>query len=366
MSRYRLEPSRGQEAVLLRHCSDARYVWNLAVEQQAWWRPGRKSAPGYVEHCRQLTAARAENPWLREGSQTVQQQALRDFAQAMKSFFGGTHRRPTWRKAGRDEGFRIVAVKPAHVRRLNRHWGEVLVPKAGWVRFRYSRPVPADVKSFRVTRDRAGRWHVAFAVIPAPVDGPGTGEVVGIDRGIAVSATLSTGEMLHCPTLATCERDRLRRLERKIAKGKRGSNRRGKVKLAIARMKAHEADRRRDWCEKVTTQIARQFDVIRVEDLNIASTTRSAKGAIGAPGRNVLAKAGLNIFPGGLSTVHHVNHDLYISRDGRCVCGCVSGVMHVRSPACHSCLARRGWSRASRSSWSSTKALTRMPRHALT
>ena len=111
-----------------------------------------------------------------------------------------------------------------------------------------------------------------------------------------MSATLSTGEMLHCPTLATCELDRLRRLERKIAKGKRGSNRRGKVKLAIARMKAHEADRRRDWCEKVTTHIARQFDVIRVEDLNIASMTRSAKGTIGAPGRNVLAKAGLNRF----------------------------------------------------------------------
>jgi hypothetical protein len=61
-----------------------------------------------LEQSRQLTAARAENPWLREGSQTVQQQALRDFAQGMRSFFAGTHRRPTWRKAGRDEGFRVV------------------------------------------------------------------------------------------------------------------------------------------------------------------------------------------------------------------------------------------------------------------
>jgi putative transposase len=82
MSRYRLEPTREQETVLLRHCSDARYVWNLAVEQHAWWRPGRRSAPGYLEQCRQLTAARAGNPWLAGGSQTVQQQALRDFARA--------------------------------------------------------------------------------------------------------------------------------------------------------------------------------------------------------------------------------------------------------------------------------------------
>ena len=294
MSRYRLEPTPLQEAILLRHCSDARYVWNLAVDQQSWWRPGRESAPGYLEQCRQLTAARAGNDWLRAGSQMVQQQALRDFAQAMAGFFAGTHRRPRWRKKDQDEGFRVVAVGPLDVRRLNRTWGQVKVPKVGWVRFRWSRPVPKGVKSYRVTRDRAGRWHVAFAVIPGPVDGPGTGAVVGIDRGVAVSAALSTGELLTVPGLAAPERRRLRRLERTLARAQRGSNRRRQAKTAIARLRARESDRRKDWAEQVSTGIARRFDVIRVEALNIRSMTRSARGTAGAPGRNVAAKAGLN------------------------------------------------------------------------
>jgi transposase len=68
----------------------------------------------------QLTEARAEFRWLADGSQMVQQQALRDFARAMANFFAGTHRKPTWRKAGQDEGFRIVAVKASHIRRLSR------------------------------------------------------------------------------------------------------------------------------------------------------------------------------------------------------------------------------------------------------
>ena len=68
---------------------------NLAVEQQSWWRPGRDSAPGYLEQARQLTEARAGFGWLRAGSQMVQQQALRDFTQAMANFFAGTHRRPS-------------------------------------------------------------------------------------------------------------------------------------------------------------------------------------------------------------------------------------------------------------------------------
>ena len=67
-------------------------MWNLAVEQHAHWRPGRPNAPGYLEQCRQLTQARAGRPWLAAGSQTVQQQALRDFSQAMTAFFDPQNR----------------------------------------------------------------------------------------------------------------------------------------------------------------------------------------------------------------------------------------------------------------------------------
>ena len=257
MSRYRLLPSPAQEAVLRDHCGHARYVWNLAVEQHAHWHPGRASAPGYLEQCRQLTAARAEHPWLAAGSQTVQQQALRDFAQAMAAFFDPANPagRPSWRKAGRDEGFRIVGRRGRQwdVRGVSRKVGEVWVPKAGWVRFRWSRAVPPGVKSYRVTMDRAGRWHVAFAAIPGPVPAPGNGQVVGVDRGVAVSAALSTGELLHVPGLTARERKRLVRLERKLARARRGSHRRGRVKLAIARLKARETDRRKDWAEKTST-----------------------------------------------------------------------------------------------------------------
>jgi transposase len=293
MSRYRLLPSSAQEKVLRAHCAHARFVWNLAVEQQSWWRPGRKAAPGWKEHCRQLTQARGEHAWLAAGSVIVQQQALRDFSQAMANYFNGTHRKPTWRKAGRSEGFRIVALRTSQVQRLNRHRGQVYLPKAGWVRFRWSRAVP-QAKSCRVRLDRANRWHIVFAAIPHPIDGPGTGEVVGVDRGVAVSAALSTGQMLSCPRLSPPRRRRLTRLQRRLARAKRGSNRRAQVKSAIARLKAHEVDARKDWAEKLSTDLAHRFDVIRVEDLRVSDMTRSARGTVAEPGRNVQAKARLN------------------------------------------------------------------------
>jgi putative transposase len=310
MSRYRLYPTPAQEDVLLGHCGHARYVWNLAVEQRSWWQPGRP-APGFAEQCRQLSEARAVSPWLAAGSVIVQQQALRDFHAAYATWFASLrqwrsryantppHERPaapsppSWRKRGRREGFRIVAVGAQDVRRLNRRWGQVAVPKLGWVRFRWSRPVPA-AKSYRVTRDRAGRWHVAFAAVPPAIPAPGNGQVVGVDRGVAVSAALSTGQLLKTPGLRPTERRRLRLLERQLARQRKGSRRRERTKLAIARLRARETDRRRDWIEKTSTDLARRFDLICVEDLDVRAMTHSGKGTIQRPGRGVRQKAGLN------------------------------------------------------------------------
>ena len=291
--RFRLLPSPEQAAVLAEHCRHARFVWNLAVEQQQHWQPGRR-APGYNEQCAQLTGARAEYDWLAAGSQTVQQQALRDFAQAMRNFFNGTHRRPAWRKAGKHEGFRQVGFKPRHLKRLSRRYGQVWVPKVGWVRFRWTRSIPDAMKSYRVTLDRSGRWHIAFVAIPESVPGPDDGSVVGVDRGVAVSVALSTGELLCVPGLRAGETKRLRRLQQRLARARRGSHRRARTRLAIARLRARETDRRRDWVEKTTADVARRFDTIRVEDLNVPAMTRSARGSRECPGTSVAQKRGLN------------------------------------------------------------------------
>jgi len=299
MCRFRLVPSAAQEQVLREHCAHARFAWNLGHEQRSAYRPGRRPAPGYAEQCRQLTEARGAEPWLAAGSQNVQQQALRDLDQAWQNFFAGTHRKPVWRKAGRNEGFRVTGKRGDHwnIRRVSRRWGEVRIPKVGWVRFRWSRAVP-DTKSYRVTLDRAGRWHVAFAAKPDPIAGPGTGEVVGVDRGVVASAALSTGAVFCAPRPSLGRQRRLallqRQASRQLVRGKPASARLKRTRRSIARLRARDADARKDWCEKLSTDLARNFDVIRVEDLQIRNMMRSAKGAPSAPGRNVRQKTGLN------------------------------------------------------------------------
>ena len=144
--------------------------------------------------------------------------------------------------------------------------------------------------------DDGPRGPVAYLLRGHSRSGPGARQRPGGGHRpwCGVSAALSTGDLLHAPGLTVRERLRLRRLERTLARAKRGSNRRGQARHAIARLRARETDRRKDWTEKTSTGIARRFDLIRVEDLQIKNMTRSAKGTRQNPGRNVRAKAGLN------------------------------------------------------------------------
>jgi transposase len=286
--RYRLYPTATQLSGCQRHCGDARYVWNLALEQANWYRPGRPT-PGSAERNRQLAEARRES-WLGTGSSSVQQQTLRDFDQALRNWWAGTHRRPRWRKQGLDEGF---CIRDVSARKVSRKWAEVQVPKVGWVRFRLTRPLGPHGMA-RVTKDRAGRWHVSFSAPQPPVDRTATGSAVGVDLGVAHTATTSTGTHHDIPGLRPGEAARLLRLERKKARQTKGSNRRARTKHAIAALHARAADRRRDWAERTTTSLVADHDLVVFEDLRVKDMLRSARGTVENPGHNVAAKAGLN------------------------------------------------------------------------
>lgn len=274
--RYRMYPTAKQAAFMLeRHCADARYVWNLAVEQFNWGRKGCP-APGPALRQRQLAEARQAYEWLAAGSSPVQQQALRDFDRAAAGFFTGVYRRPTWRRKHLDEGF---CIRDTRVETVNRKWAQLSVPKLGLVKFRVSRPLPAGKLGMARVTYKSGRWHVSFpAPQPAVLGRAGREErVVGIDRGVKTTLALSDATMLRAPVIRRGEQKKLVRLQRQLARCRKGSVRRGKVQARIARLHGRVADRRKDWVEKITTGIAATYGVVVVEKLPIRNMVRAPK-----------------------------------------------------------------------------------------
>lgn len=273
-NRYRLTPTPAQEAALRAHCAHARFVWNLAVEQQSWWWPGRGNAPSSAARMRQLTEARAEEPWLRQGSVSVQQQALRDFDHAMAAFFDPENPavKPSYRSKRGTQGF---VVRDTRVRCLNRNHAEVFVPKCGYVRFRLSRDLPAELGMARVTCDRAGRWHVSFPAPQPAIDRQPAGGVVGIDRGVCIALVTSDGQHYRVPRISDRRAARYLALQRRMSRQRKGSAKREKTRLAMAGIKAKVTDRRKDWAEKVSTRLVKCHDLIVFEKLNTEAMTRA-------------------------------------------------------------------------------------------
>ncbi|WP_242435832.1 transposase [Streptomyces sp. Root369] len=111
---------------------------------------------------------------------------------------------------------------------------------------------------------------------------------------MTITAALSDGRKLNCPQLTVKERAQIRKHERRAARAPKSSEQKTAEYAKVAKLKAREANRRKDWCEKTSTMFAGSFDLIRFEKLNIKNMTHSAKGTLEQPGTHVRQKSGLN------------------------------------------------------------------------
>ena len=275
-------------------CGQARFAWNIALEQRELIRGLPLPKLSGIDQKRFVTEARKDIDWLKQGPSVVQQQAVLDLHQAFVNWWKnpGHFGRPTRRVKGKcTEGF---CIRDVSVRRVDGRMAEVRVPKLGYVKFRLHRPLPAKFGMGRVTLDRQGRWHVSFSAIPAQIDGPADGTIIGIDRGITIDFQSSDGRRWDVAGLSAGEKQRLVRLQRKLARQQKGSKRRACTKQQIAKLKGREAARRKDLIEKATTEIARTVDIVKIEDLRVKNMMASASGTIDNPGSNVAQKRGLN------------------------------------------------------------------------
>ena len=186
------------------------------------------------------------------------------------------------------------------VERVGRKWARVHIPKLGWVRFRLDgrwADIKDSVRNCTVSF-KAGWWHVSVRDYHTAQAADPSGWVRGGDRrrayelGDLVEGTRRERRLKRPPTLDAGQARRLLGLERRKARQQKGLNRYRRTCEAIAKLKARQARKRLDWTHKTSDRIASEFETVWAEDLKIRNMTRSAKGTVEQPGRNVRAKAG--------------------------------------------------------------------------
>ena len=288
--RFALRPDPNQE-IFFRQCAGAaRFVYNRALALEISRYEAGEKRLGFVGTANLLPVWKKapETAWLSGVPSQILQQSLKDLDRSYKNFFEKRSFRPVFHKRGRNDSFRF----PQGVG-LDEPNSRIRFPKVGWIRYRKSRTVLGTVKNVTVRRT-GEKWFVAIQTereVEVPTH-PNPG-LVGIDLGVARFATLSNGTVFD-PLDFRKEEEKIKRLQRALARKKKGSKNLAKTRKKLSVLHRKVADTRLDFLHKISTTICKNHAVVILEDLEVKGMSASARGTKEAPGKNVRQKSGLN------------------------------------------------------------------------
>ncbi len=304
VAKYRLSPSPEQIATLLRWEGVLRLVWNLAHEQRLAGLARLGNAKRYVRYQEQaadLTALRAEVPWINAVPCNACQQTLRHLDEAWQDCFQKTKGRPRFKRRGRD-AMGIAEPDAKKSWRLTHEDGNPVLrfPKIGAIPVVLHRPMPEGKRgTATITRD-VDAWFVSLVVEVGDALTPEDRAVqaqkpaVGIDRGVTHPLADSHGTLTKRPGFLDQGATTMAHLSRALARKEKGSQNRQKARVKLARAHRKIRRQRENFLRTLACRYAKNHGVVVMEDLKVRNMTRSAAGTVEEPGHQVAQKRSLN------------------------------------------------------------------------
>ncbi len=265
--KYRLYPTPSQEQTLffvLRRC---RHLYNSALEERKAYYQMRRKSLGYSQQAAELADIKAAFPAYQDVHSQVLQDVLRRLDKAFAAFFrrirnGEQPGYPRFQGQGRYDSFTYPQSGFALA-------GNVLtLSKIGGIKVRLHRPMVGQVKTVTIKRD-VNHWYVTFSCDVEEEPLPPCEEAVGLDLGLLHFATLSTGETIENPRLYRKGLKRLKVLQQAKDRKKRGSHRRKKAAIALAKAHRTVRNQRKDFQHKAARSLVKRFGLLVFEDLKI-------------------------------------------------------------------------------------------------
>jgi putative transposase len=272
---YRLYPTKAQAKRLDATLETCRRWYNtcLAERRDAYQERG-ETITRFAQK-RQIKTLRRTNPYAAAVASHTLQVVVADLDKTFQAFFrrvkaGEKPGYPRFKSRNRFHSFGFAEYGNGFKidgRRL-RLFG------IGRVAVRWHRPIEGRIKTVRIVL-RAGKWYACFACEVEPQPLPTTGRDIGIDVGIASLITSSEGEKVAHPHWYRAGQRKLRVLQRRVARRKKGGSNRRKAVVQLQRQHARIANQRKDYLHKLTHGLIQRYDRIALEDLRIMNMVRN-------------------------------------------------------------------------------------------
>lgn len=220
--------------------------------------------------------------YMKEVSSVALQQSRRDQESVFTKFFKGLSKFPKFHSKKQKNSFRELNCKFDWNHRI------ITLPKIGQIRFR-NRELPQwfnvndKVCNITVSKNPSGQYYasILFEVEEQPKL-KSESQAIGLDFSPANEYVDSNGlagkDFGYIPQ-KQAHLKQLRKLERRLARKQKGSKNREKARIKVARMEQHIASSRKDWIEKETLRLVRNYNVIGIEDLTTKGLLRASKNA---------------------------------------------------------------------------------------
>ncbi len=269
--KYRLNPTPEQIVFFNKSFGCCRFVYNYMLGKRIEAYQRDKTKIGWVELAKMLTELKKEDgkEWLSEVSNECLQQSIRNMDSAFVKFFREKAGFPNF-KAKHYSRQSYKAINSVSVDLDN---NKVRLPKIGWVKFFPNRKFDGKVCSATVSKTPTGKYFISVLVddgkeIPVkPAVRYDTS--IGIDVGIKDFAVCSNGDVYANPKYLEKSEARLKVLQRRFSKTKKGSNRREWARKILARQYEKVSNQRNNFLHQVTSKIVRENQTIIIEDLNV-------------------------------------------------------------------------------------------------
>jgi putative transposase len=274
---YRFYPTDQQRQSLAQVFGCVRVVWNdaLAICKQSEKLPSNNDLQKLV-----ITQAKKteERGWLATVSNIPLQQSVADLGVAYKNFFDSLKGKRKGKRVGTPKFKKKTGKQSARFRigGFSIKGDSVYLAKIGDVSPIWSRELPSNPSSVTVIKDVANRYFLSFVVEVEPVYTEAKNQSIGIDLGIKTFAVMSNGEKACSPNYRTID-CKIRKLQKKLARQQKGSNRRNITRLRIAKLHNQMTDLRKDFLHKLSTKIVSENQTIVLEDLNVSGMVKNRK-----------------------------------------------------------------------------------------
>ncbi len=253
-----------------------RNIYNQSLEQRITAYREKKKPISAFKQMAQLPDLKKSSVEFKAVGSQVLQDVIQRLDKAYKSFFqrakqgNGKAGFPRFKSKNRYDSFTL---KQTGWKLEGRY---LYIKNVGKFKLFLSRPIEGNIKTITIRRSSTNKWFASFSCNDVPIkEVSETTMEVGIDVGIKHFLVDSQGNSVENPKYFRQSEKLLRRRQRSLCRKKKGSNRRNKAKLLVA--KAHEkvTNQRQDFLHKIANSYIDKFQTIYIEDLNIKGMVKN-------------------------------------------------------------------------------------------